>query len=136
MENEEMKETSATEDEVVENADLMADADRASGSNEDPNKIKINFQVKLSKAYDDMSGNLIDTVDLSGLENLTTMDAQEVDRIVGKLGHVPKNKWKDTLYTKHVAVKATGLPVEFFNALLWKDMEDITSTVMLYFLFS
>lgn len=124
-----------TEEEVAESAELMADADERSGNKEDPKKIKIQFLVKLSRKYDDLSGNLIDTVDLSGLETLTTMDAQEVDRIVSTLGHVPRNKWKDTLYTKHVAVKATGLPVEFFNQLLWKDMEEITSTVMYYFLF-
>lgn len=124
-----------TEEEVAESAELMADADERSGKKEDPKKIKIQFTVKLSRKYDDLSGNQIDTVDLSGLETLTTMDAQEVDRIVSTLGHVPRNKWKDTLYTKHVAVKATGLPVEFFNQLLWKDMEEITSTVMYYFLF-
>ena len=124
-----------TEEEVAERADLMANADERSGKKEDPKKIKIPFTVKLSRPYDDLSGKKIDTVDLSGLETLTTMDAQEVDRIVSGLGHVPRNKWKDTLYTKHVAVKATGLPVEFFNQLLWKDMEEITSTVMYYFLF-
>lgn len=124
-----------TEEEVAEKADLMADADSRSGEKEDPKKIKIPFTVKLSRTYDDLSGNKINNVDLSGLENLTTMDAQEVDRIVTGLGHVPRNKWKDTLYTKHVAVKATGLPVEFFNQLLWKDMEEISSTVMYYFLF-
>lgn len=132
---EDTKKTMVTEEESAEHADLMADADSRSGEEDDTKKIAIPYVVKLSHAYDDGNGNKIDTVDLSGLENLTTMDAQEVDRIVGKLGHVPKNKWKDTLYTKHVAVRATGLPVEFFNALLWKDMEEITSTVMLYFLF-
>lgn len=123
------------EETVAERADLMADADERSGEKEDPKKIRVPFIVKLSRSYDDLSGNKIDTVDLSGLETLTTMDAQEVDRIVSRLGHVPGNKWKDTLYTKHVAVKATGLPVEFFNQLLWKDMEEIKATVMYYFLF-
>lgn len=124
-----------TEEEVTERAELMADADGRSGEKEDLKQIRIPLTVKLSRAYDDLSGNKVDTVDLSGLETLTTMDAQEVDRIVGKLGHAPANKWKDTLYTKHVAVKATGLPVEFFNQLLWKDMEEIRATVMYYFLF-
>lgn len=124
-----------TEEEVAESAELMAGADERSGEKEDPKKISVPLVVKLSRAYDDFSGNKIDTVDLSGMETLTTMDAQEVDRVVSKLGHAPANKWKDTLYTKHVAVKATGLPVEFFNQLLWKDMEEIRATVMYYFLF-
>lgn len=126
-----------TEKEVTERARLMADADKRSGEKEDPKKIRVPLIVKLSRSYDDLSGNKnkIDTVDLSGLETLTTMDAQEVDQIVSRMGHVPGNKWKDTLYTKHAAVKASGLPVEFFNQLLWKDMEEIKATVAYYFLF-
>lgn len=127
-----VKETDIT---VAEHADLVADADERSGEIVDQKKIEIPFMVKLSRSYDDGNGNQINEVDLSGLENMTTMDAQEVDRIVGRLGYTPKNKWRDTLYTKHVAVRATGMPVEFFNALSWKDMEEISSVVMLYFLF-
>lgn len=125
-----------TETGVEERAALMADVDRNSVKSEDPTKVQIPYVVKLSRAYDKGNGEKIDTIDLSGMENLTTMDAQEVDQIVSKLGYVPRNKWRDTLYTKHVAVKATGLTVEFFNALAWKDMEKITSTVTVYFLLS
>lgn len=125
-----------TETGVEERATLMADVDRNSVKSEDPAKVQIPYVVKLSRAYDKGNGEKIDTIDLSGMENLTTMDAQEVDQIVSKLGYVPRNKWRDTLYTKHVAVKATGLTVEFFNALAWKDMEKITSTVTVYFLLS
>lgn len=128
--------TMDTETGVEERAALMADVDRNSVKNEDPTKVQIPYVVKLSRAYDKGNGEKIDTIDLSGMENLTTMDAQEVDQIVSKLGYVPRNKWRDTLYTKHVAVKATGLTVEFFNALAWKDMEDITSMVAVYFLLS
>ena len=127
--------TMITETSVEEHAGLMADADRNSVKSEDPKKVQIPYAVKLSRACDKGNGEKIDTIDLSGLENLTTMDAQEVDQIVSKLGYVPRNKWRDTLYTKHVAVKATGLTVEFFNALAWKDMEEITSVVACYFLF-
>ena len=125
-----------TETGVEERAALMADVDRNSVKSEDPAKVQIPYVVKLSRSYDKGNGEKIDTIDLSGMENLTTMDAQEVDQIVSKLGYVPRNKWRDTLYTKHVAVKATGLTVEFFNALAWKDMEKITSTVTVYFLLS
>lgn len=125
-----------TEKEVTERAELMAAADERSGEKEDPKKIRVPLIVKLSRSYNNLSGKEINTVDLSGLETLTTMDAQEIDQIVSRLGHVPGNKWKDTLYTKHVAVKASGLPVEFFNQLLWKDMEEIKATVAYYFLFA
>lgn len=122
-----------TESEAMENANLMADADSASGNTEKPANIHIPYIVKLSQAYD-LDGKDIDRVDLTGLESLTTMDAQEVDQIVSRIGHTPGNKWRDTLYTKHVAVKASGLPVEFFNKLRWKDMNEITSVVALHFL--
>ncbi len=122
-----------TESEAMENANLMADADSASGNTEKPANIRIPYIVKLSQAYD-LDGKDIDRVDLTGLESLTTMDAQEVDQIVSRIGHTPGNKWRDTLYTKHVAVKASGLPVEFFNKLRWKDMNEITSVVALHFL--
>lgn len=122
-----------TEGEVMENAELMAAADSTSGGADAPSDVHIPYVVKLSRAYD-LDGKSIDTVDLTGLEELTTMDAQEVDQIVERLGRTPRNKWKDTLYTKHVAVKASGLPVEFFNRLRWNDMNNITSVVSLYFL--
>ena len=123
-----------TEGDVTENAELMAAADSASGGEDESSGARIPYIVKLSRAYD-FDGKSIDAVDLTGLEDLTTMDAQEVDQIVNRLGHTPSRKWKDTLYTKHVAVKASGLPVEFFNRLKWKDMENITSVVALHFLF-
>lgn len=131
MEDEKLK---TTESDVAENADLMAAADDRSGEKEELSVTAIPYVVKLSKLYD-LDGRKVDSIDLSGLENLTTMDAQEVDRIVNKLGHTPRSKWKDTLYTKHVAVKASGLPVEFFNGLRWKDMDNVTSVVALHFLF-
>lgn len=124
-----------TESEVMENAKLMADADNISDGADKPYNVRIPYIVKLSRAYD-LDGKNIDSVDLTGLEGLTTMDAQEVDQIVSRLGHAPGNKWRDTLYTKHVAVKASGLPVEFFNKLRWKDMNEITSVVALHFLLS
>lgn len=123
-----------TEGEVMENAELMAAADSASGETEGPSDVRIPYVVKLSRAYD-FDGKKIDVVDLTGLENLTTMDAQEIDQIVSRIGHTSGSKWKDTLYTKHVAVKASRLPVEFFNRLKWKDMNNITSVVALHFLF-
>lgn len=120
-----------TDSEAAENAALMAEADSASGG-ERP-EVRIPYVVKLSRAYD-LDGKSIDTVDLTGLDELTTMDAQEVDEIVSRIGHRPRSKWADTLYTKHVAVKASGLPVEFFNRLRWNDMNEITNVVALHFL--
>lgn len=51
-----------------------------------------------------------------------------------KLKHHPQNKFRDIMYTKHIAIKVTGLPVEFFNGLSWKDMEAVTSRIAIYFL--
>ncbi len=127
----EEKNMMVTDGEAAENAALMAEADSASGG-ERP-EMRIPYVVKLSRAYD-LDGKSINTVDLTGLDELTTMDAQEVDEIVSRIGHRTRNKWADTLYTKHVAVKASGLPVEFFNRLRWNDMNEITNVVALYFL--
>jgi hypothetical protein len=95
---------------------------------------KIGYQVRLSREYD-FNGKKISEIDLSGMENLTTVDAQEVDRSMAKAGHHPRVKYGDTLFSKLVAMRATGLPEDFFNLLRWKDMDEITSRVSAYFLF-
>lgn len=122
-------------DEVESQAEMEAAADftaEKSWTAEEVNK-QISYIVSLSREYD-LDGKKIKEIDLGGLEDLTTADAQEVDRVMERMRHHPQNKFRDIMYTKHIAMKVTKLPVEFFNGLLWKDMESVTSRIMIYFL--
>lgn len=95
---------------------------------------KIPYVVPLSKTYQ-FEGEAIKEVDLSGLEDLTTADGEYVDRVMVKLNHHPRDKFRDITYTKHIAMRVTNLPIEFFNMLKWKDHQAITSRIGIYFLF-
>ena len=122
---------------VKTNAELEAAADSISAKKEeDPREEETNttFIIPLRKTYN-FGGKSIDSVDLSGLEKLTTIDAQEVDKVVDAMNWHPRNKFRDTIYLKHIAMRVTGLPVEFFNMLSWKDMNNICARETLYFLF-
>ena len=122
---------------VKTNAELEAAADSVSAKKEeDPREEEKNttFIIQLRKTYN-FEGKSIDSVDLSGLERLTTIDAQEVDKVVDAINWYPRNKFRDTIYLKHIAMRVTGLPVEFFNMLSWKDMNNICARETLYFLF-
>jgi len=123
----------------LENEDQLADIEAAMDSAiendeelEDINK-RIPFVVKFSTKYQ-FDGSEISEIDLSGLEDLTTQDAQFLDKVMVKMQHRPNDKFRDTIYTKHIAMKVTGLPVEFFNMLRMKDMQNITSRIAIYFL--
>ena len=122
---------------IKTSAEIEAAADSISAKKEeDPREMEKNTSciIKLGKTYK-FSGEEINSVDLSGLEKLTTIDAQEVDKVVDALNWHPRNKFRDTLYLKHIAMRVTKYPVEFFNMLSWKDMNNITARVTLYFLF-
>ncbi|MCM1045638.1 MAG: hypothetical protein NC417_09020 [Candidatus Gastranaerophilales bacterium] len=95
---------------------------------------RLPYVIRLSKAYD-LEGMEIREVDLSGLDDLTTSDGEYIDRVMAKMGYHPKDKFRDLLYTKHIAMRVTNLPVEFFNALRWKDLQAISSRITVYFLF-
>ena len=119
-----------------ENAELEAAADNAvkneKGSIEKINR-ELSYEVELTREYD-FDGERIRKVDLSGLKELTTVDGTEIDQVMERMNHEPRNKFRDLTYTKHIAMRVTGLPVEFFNNLIWKDMERI-KRITLYFLF-
>lgn len=120
-------------EEADQDAELSAQSDAVS-RNEEAEIREIDYVVRFKKPYL-FNGKEIDQVDMSGLEELTTMDAQLIDREMAKLNHYPKAKFRDTLYCKHIAMRVTGLPADFFNMLRWKDINEIISTVTWYFLF-
>lgn len=95
---------------------------------------KLPYVIPLSRAYN-LDGKEIREVDLNGLEDLTTADGEYIDRVMAKMGYHPRDKFRDLTYTKHIAMRVTGLPVEFFNSLKWKDLQAISSRITVYFLF-
>ena len=96
---------------------------------------EVDFVYKLKKPRS-WNGEMIESVDVSGLENLTTLDAQEIETTMRQLKHVPQgNKFQDTLYCKHILMKVTGYPADFFNLLSMKDMEELKARVHLFFVF-
>lgn len=123
-------------EEAEENAAVEAAADSSAqdeGGELDMNK-RLSYVVALSQVYK-LDGQEIKEVDLSGLEDLTTADGEYIDRVMAKMNYHPKNKFRDLTYTKHIAMRVTNLPIEFFNALKWKDQEAISSRIAIYFLF-
>lgn len=119
-------------EDIQKEAELNSQQD--SISDQETSDTKINYVIKFKKPYY-FNNNEINEIDLSGLENLTTLDGQAVEQEMFYLKHYPRNKFQDTLYCKHLAMRATGLPADFFNMLRLKDMAEIVSTVTYYFLF-
>lgn len=87
----------------------------------------------LSKEYE-FDGKKIDRLDFSKLPDLTTRDLEYADRILANLQHDPGDKYRDTMWAKYIAVRATGLVPDFFNGLSMRDMLGIVGVVRTYFL--
>lgn len=68
------------------------------------------YKVTFDKSYT-FQDKVHESLDLSGLENLTTVDGEMFDRVLTTLHHTPANEFTDTTYTKHVAMRVTNLPV-------------------------
>lgn len=129
--------TPITEEITEEMAAVEAAADGSVQIAEiDPENINdaLPYVIPLSKTYN-LDGKEIREVDLSGLEDLTTADGEYIDRVMAKMKYHPKDKFRDLTYTKHIAMRVTNLPVEFFNGLRWKDLQAISSRISVYFLF-
>lgn len=135
-----------TVDELMAEAELEAMSDKVASKNREPQEYTNEtiqeeeenpYEVPLSKEYrfDNGTGEKVyRSLDLSGLVDLTTEDGERFDMILAKLNHNPPNKYKDTTYTKHVAMSVTKLPAEFFNMLNIRDMQHVTAMVYYYFL--
>lgn len=121
-----------TTEEMEENAAVEAAAD-SSAQTEDSSAGRIPLIVALSQEYS-FEGKKIKEVDLSGLDKLTTVDGEYIEAVMNRMGHHVRDKFRDITYTKHIAMKVTELPVEFFNQLKWKDQVNITATITYYFL--
>lgn len=68
-------------------------------------------------------GKEINEIDLNGLEKLTGSSIRKIDKIFrSKGGSIHLTKEVDSTYIQLVAMEATGLPQEFFDALNIKDI--------------
>lgn len=148
--NSQYEEKETTLDEVLQQeAELEATADKVASGNlnqkaekltgeEKEEKKEDRYTVYFDKEYTFETGEetkKYETLDLSGLTELTTTDGEIFDRVLVRLGHRPVNKFNDTTYCKHVAMKVTGLPVEFFDKLSIRDMQKVVAVVYYFFLF-
>ena len=115
-----------------ESAKVEAKMDATSGQNQ-KKVAALPLIANFEKTYQ-FDGKEYDKLDLSGMRKLGTVDGQELDDVMRAMGRVLVNKFRDTMYCKHVAMRATKLPVEFFNTLSMKDMYEVENTVQYYFL--
>ena len=135
-------------DELMEEAELKAESDMLQEDtvSDEPMSEKEAIEAVKQEENEDQytvnflqpyhfEGRTISSVDMRDLDNLTTRDMEVFDRILAKMQHSPADKYRDTTYTKHIAVRVTGLPIEFFNQLKARDMLLVTARVYSYFLY-
>ena len=126
-------------DATVEQAEQIREEDNSSAESVDEQEaeavesVENNHVLILSKEYE-FDGKKIDRLDFSQLPDLTTRDLEYADRILARLQHGPEDKFRDTLWAKYIAVRATGLVPDFFNGLSMRDMLGIVGIVRTYFL--
>ena len=78
-------------------------------------------------------GQTYESLDLSGLENLSTEQLCQAERIFERSGGVSALKEMNLEYAIIVANLATGLPVEFFKALPAREGSKVKNRVSAYF---
>lgn len=77
--------------------------------------------------------NTYDGIDLSGLENLSTMDMIMTERSFAASGRIPILSEMSLEYACLFAAKATEMPVEFFQALPPKEGIKVKNMVSNFF---
>lgn len=88
----------------------------------------MNKKIALNKTYT-CDGNEIKDLDLSGLNNLTSQDLIDANRIYTAQTGMPPLSEADMLYTFLIAYKVTNLPIDFFTSLSAKDGMKVKSAV-------
>ena len=76
--------------------------------------------VKLSKVYK-FEGETIESLDLSGLENITVANMIQANKALASSGTFSVLPENDIQYAINIASDVTGLPIEFFRQLAPKD---------------
>lgn len=87
------------------------------------------YLIELSKPYE-FEGNMYTSVDMAGIDTLTTRDMIAVNRLISRNGNVDIMPELSIEYACHMAARAAGLPIEFFNGLPPRDAIKIKNQVM------
>ena len=128
----EKAELEAAGDDVVSDERNLSESDKEE-EKENPYLVEFSREYKWLNEKGEMEK--IASLDLSGLVDLSTIDGEYFDRILIKLGHRPQNKFTDFTYCKHVAMKVTNLPAEFFNMLGIRDMMMVIALINHFFMY-
>lgn len=87
------------------------------------------YLVEFSKPYE-FEGNTYTSVDMTRLDTLTTRDMIAVNRLLNRNGNMEIMPELSMEYACHMAARAAGLPIEFFNGLSPRDAIKIKNQVM------
>ena len=95
---------------------------------------KLQFTVHFPEPYI-FEGEEFNELDLSPIQDLTTIDLMGIDKIFTSLHRaIPTTRYTDTQYVEILVMKALNKPAEFFNRMKAKDFSQIMAVVGLYFL--
>jgi hypothetical protein len=105
--------------------------------NETEQEVQDNGKYIFLKTPIDFEGENYEKIDLSGLDELTGNDLKKIDRMYRRIsrGITAMTKELDLTYIQLVAAEATGLPIEFFDALKAKDSTTVEVVVRNFLLY-
>lgn len=118
---------------LEKNAELEAQADDAVMEEMDEQQKLLNsfpLVAELSREYE-FEGKKVKKIDLEGLKDLTTRDAQYLDRVMEKANVHPVQKFKDTLFTKHVAMFQNHMNLQGSQTSNWLSPNHAITVIML-----
>ncbi len=122
------------EGEVAQDIDEQAKLAAASEHIEEKEP-ELEYTVKFNPPHI-YEGEEYTELDLSKVRELSTKDAELLDRTMQLMKHYPGgNKFNDSTYMKHMAIMVTGKPIEFFNTMSMRNFEEVKGRLMMYFLF-
>lgn len=95
-----------------------------------PEEEKVDNVIELSRKYR-FEGEIIDKIDLSGIENVSGEKAQEIDKLYRKITQMPSASPELTPdYAMATASILTGLPAEFFKNISFKDITKMKNRIV------
>lgn len=95
-----------------------------------PEDEEVDNVVELSKKYE-FEGKIIDKIDLTGLETVNGEMAQNIDKLYRKITKTPIASPEITPdYAMATASILTGLPVEFFKRISFKDITKMKNRIV------
>lgn len=90
------------------------------------------LMIAFSKPYN-FEGEIFDSIDLSGLEDIRGRQLTAIEKAYGKAGVISSMPETTATYAKIAAAAVTGLPAEFFEDLPGKELGKIKTAVTHFF---